>query len=96
MEIKFINDGGVLDSRKEVLRNKTIQNPYIAYFNVCRNWSEKQFMSSHCSVFYEEEGVKPIVVVALSCYSPNDREKDIQQIIEWYIKSSSDKEKKKL
>jgi hypothetical protein len=27
------------------------------------------------------------VVVLLGCYGPGDREKDIQQITEWYIKS---------
>ena len=48
-------------------------------------------MSSHCSVFYDQEGIKPIVVVALGCYSPNDREKDIQQLIAWYLKHVSEK-----
>jgi hypothetical protein len=27
------------------------------------------------------------VVVLLGCYGPSDREKDIQQITEWYIKN---------
>ena len=53
-------------------------------------------MSSHCSVFYEKENIKPAVFVVLSSYSPNDREKDIQQVIEWYIKNQEEKEKKML
>jgi hypothetical protein len=56
---------------------------------VCRNWEEKQFLSSHCAIQYEDKNVmtKPVLVVLLSSYSPKDREKDIQQIVEWYLKS---------
>lgn len=63
------------------LFNKTVTNKYISYFNVCRNWGDNNFMSSHCSVYYEAVGVQPIVVVLFGCYGPHDREKDIQQII---------------
>lgn len=71
----------MIADRRERLENKTIKNKYISYFNVCRNWDDKQFMDSHCCVYYEEEELSPIVMVALGCYSPSDREKDIQQII---------------
>lgn len=33
--------------------------------------------------------MRPIVAVLLGCYGPNDREKDIQQLVEWYVKSKS-------
>lgn len=48
-------------------------------------------MDSNCSIFYENEAenIRPIVVVLLGCYGPSDREKDIQQIAEWYLKNKS-------
>jgi hypothetical protein len=46
-------------------------------------------MNSHCSIYYENDQskVRPIVAVLLDCYGPHDREKDIQQLAEWYLKS---------
>lgn len=44
-------------------------------------------MSSHCSVYYEAPGIEPIIVILFGSYGPLDREKDVQQIIEWYLKS---------
>ena len=35
------------------------------------------------------EQLRPIVIVLLGSYGPSDREKDIQQIAEWYIKNGS-------
>ncbi len=67
--------------RPMVLRNKTINNKYIGYFSVARNWEENQFMNSHGAVYYEQVGIEPIVVVLVGAYGPNDRERDIQQII---------------
>ena len=64
-----------------------MSNPFISYFNICRNWGENQFMNSHSSILYEQSQIMPVVVVLLGCYGPQDLEKDIQQIIEWYIKS---------
>lgn len=89
--ISYINDNGHLENKKITVKNKTIQNPFISYFNVCRNWDENQFMSSHCSVFYQDLENRPIVIVALGSYSPVDREKDIQQIVEWYLKNTPKK-----
>ena len=45
-------------------------------------------MNSHCSIYYDQNinQCRPIVAVLLGCYGPSDREKDIQQITEWYIK----------
>jgi len=46
-------------------------------------------MNSHCSIYYDQSTnqMRPIVVVLLGSYGPSDREKDIQQITEWYIKN---------
>lgn len=46
-------------------------------------------MSSHCAVYYEDQTaqLRPIVLVLLASYGPSDREKDIQQIVEWYLKN---------
>jgi hypothetical protein len=60
---------------------------FIPYNNVCRNWEEDNFMNSHCSIYYEHLTLRPIVVILLGSYGPSDREKDIQQITEWYLKN---------
>ena len=79
------------------LRNKTVTNQFISYCNICRNWGENNFMSSHCSVYYEAAGIEPIIVVLFGSYGPLDRQKDVQQIIEWYLKSYfKDKQKQKV
>lgn len=46
-------------------------------------------MNSHCSIYYDQSGnqCRPIIVILLGSYGPVDREKDIQQIVEWYIKN---------
>lgn len=51
--IKYINEDGVMADRNEILVNKTISNKFLSYVNIGRNWDEKQFMDSHCSVYYE-------------------------------------------
>ena len=58
-----------------LILNKCIEHKFIPYINVCRNWEEKQFLSSHCAIHYDDEkaSVRPILVVLLSCYSPKDR-----------------------
>lgn len=71
-------------------------NPFISYFNVCRNWEEGQFMNSSGAVFYEQIGIEPIVLVLMGSYGPLDREKDIQQIIEWYLKLKKSQDKPEL
>ena len=67
-------------------------NKFIPYSSVCRNWDENSFMDSHCSIYYEDKEGKrrPVVVVLLGSYGPVDREKDIQQIVEWYLKHSTE------
>lgn len=44
-------------------------------------------MNSNGAVFYEQVGVQPIVVVLLGSYGVVDRERDIQQVIEWYLRN---------
>lgn len=75
-------------NRTVKILGKSILNKYLPYSNVSRNWEENNFMDSHCSIFYEgQEQFRPIVAVLLGCYGPSDREKDIQQIVEWYLKN---------
>lgn len=38
VNIKYINDSGVVETHQRNLTNKTIENRFISYFNVCRNW----------------------------------------------------------
>lgn len=87
VQVKFINLEGNLVLREVNIQSRSVTNKFIPYSNVCRNWEEDNFMSSHCSIYYDQTAVRPIVVVLLGCYGPGDREKDIQQITEWYIKS---------
>ena len=48
-------------------------------------------MNSHCSLFHEPgNGMRPVIAVLLGCYGPSDREKDIQQVVEWYLKNGKD------
>lgn len=91
VKVKFIDSEGKLVNREILIRNKAVLNKFIPYFSVCRNWDEQSFMDSHCSIFYENhfEDIRPIVVILLDCYGPNDREKDIQQVAEWYIKNKN-------
>lgn len=86
VKIKSLDSNGNQYTKTMTLRNKTVDNPFFPYFNVCRNWGLKNFMNSHCAVYYEPENMNPIIIVLLGCYGAQDREKDIQQIIEWYIK----------
>ena len=34
--------------------------------------------------------MRPIIAVLLGCYGPSDREKDIQQVVEWYLKNGKE------
>ncbi len=90
MRVKYINTDGNLTDRQIKVQSRSVANKYIPYSNVCRNWEEDNFMNSHCSIYYDQSvnQCRPIVVVLLGSYGPSDREKDIQQIAEWYIKNA--------
>lgn len=89
VSVKYICGQGNLTSRKVSIYGRSVLANYLPYSNVCRNWEEDNFMSSHCAVYYEDQTaqLRPIVLVLLASYGPSDREKDIQQIVEWYLKN---------
>ena len=46
-------------------------------------------MTANCSIYYNDGVMRPIIVVLLGCYGNVDREKDIQQVVEWYVKNGN-------
>ena len=89
ISVKYICGQGSLTARKVTIYGRSVLAKYIPYSNVCRNWEENNFMGSHCAVYYEDQSshLRPIVLVLIASYGPTDREKDIQQIVEWYLKN---------
>lgn len=56
------------------MQNKAVTQKFIPYVNLCRNWEEKQFLSSNCAIKYDiNTEIRPIIVVLLNSYSPKDR-----------------------
>lgn len=49
--VKYVDDLGNISYSDLCLKSKTIENPFISYYNVCRNWGDN-FMNSICSVYY--------------------------------------------